>query len=55
MLIGQSLLLGTLVDYFTEVNKDQVLTVCNMTSPEPTTPNAYLAAFGECGWSEHVL
>ena len=50
MLIGQSLLLGELVDYFTEVNTDQVVMDCrNITLPEQSisTRDAYLAAMGK--------
>lgn len=49
MLIGQSLLLGELVDWFTDVNTEQVLTECvaNTTVPDTSTRDAYLAAFGE--------
>lgn len=52
MLIGQSILLGLLVDYFTDVNRNQVVNDCianvTMSVPSSSTRDAYLAAMGEC-------
>lgn len=49
MLVGQSLLLGELVDYFTDVSQRQFLSECiGLPSSETlSTTGAYLAALGE--------
>ena len=50
MLVGQSLLLGELVDYFTDVGQQQFLEDCvgvPASSGVLSTTGAYLAAFGE--------
>ena len=50
MLVGQSVLLGLLVDYFSDVSSNQVTMDCfNMELPgQSSARDAYLAAFGEC-------
>ncbi len=49
MLVGQSLLLGELVDYFTDVSQQQFVSECiGVPSSEVlSTTGAYLAALGE--------
>ncbi len=49
MLVGQSILLGLLVDYFTEVSSEQVRQDCfGEESPSTSSSrDAYLAALGE--------
>lgn len=48
MLIGQTLLLGILVDYFTDVGVGQVQVDCfAMEVPAQDSRGAYLAALGE--------
>ncbi len=50
MLVGQSLLLGELVDYFTDVGQRQFLVECvgvPVSSGALSTTGAYLAALGE--------
>lgn len=49
MLVGQSLLLGELVDYFTDVGQGQFVTECIglPSSGTLSTTEAYMAALGE--------
>ena len=48
MLVGQSLLLGELVDYFTDVSERQFLSDCITGQPQTLSrTGAYLAALGE--------
>ena len=57
MLVGQSLLLGELVDYFTDVGQGQFLTECIGMQPSGTlsTTEAYMAALGEKVVSQAML